>query len=106
MKVAISIPRLPDGPGLRAFVQRAEALGFDAVLAGDHIVLPTGGTQQYPYTSDGSFSRPADEPFLETMTLLGYLAACSETVKLGSTVIILPYRIRWSKQRCSRHWTF
>ena len=92
MKVAISIPRLPDGPGLRAFVQRAEALGFDAVLAGDHIVLPTGGTQQYPYTSDGSFSRPADEPFLETMTLLGYLAACSETVKLGSTVIILPYR--------------
>ncbi len=92
MKVAISIPRLPDGPGLRAFVQRAEALGFDAVLAGGHIVLPTGGTQQYPYTSDGSFSRPADEPFLETMTLLGYLAACSETVKLGSTVIILPYR--------------
>ena len=92
MKVAISIPRLPDGPDLRAFVQRAEALGFDAVLAGDHIVLPTGGTQQYPYTSDGSFSRPADEPFLETMTLLGYLAACSETVKLGSTVIILPYR--------------
>ena len=92
MKVAISIPRLPDGPGLRAFVQRAEALGFDAVLAGDHIVLPTGGTQQYPYTSDGSFSRPADEPFLETMTLLGYLAACTETVKLGSTVIILPYR--------------
>ena len=92
MKVAISIPRLPDGPGLRAFVQRAEALGFDAVLAGDHIVLPTGGTQQYPYTSDGSVSRPADEPFLETMTLLGYLAACSETVKLGSTVIILPYR--------------
>ena len=92
MKVAISIPRLPDGPGLRAFVQRAEALGFDAVLAGDHIVLPTGGTQQYPYTSDGSFSRPAVEPFLASMTLLGYLAACSETVKLGSTVIILPYR--------------
>ena len=92
MKVGISIPRLPDGPGLRAFVKRAETLGFDCVLAGDHIVLPTGGTQQYPYTSDGSVSRPADEPFLETMTLLGYLAACTETVKLGSTVIILPYR--------------
>ncbi|HAI07848.1 MAG TPA: LLM class F420-dependent oxidoreductase, partial [Dehalococcoidia bacterium] len=47
MKVGISIPRLPDGPGLRTFVQRAEALGFDAVLAGDHIVLPTQGTSQY-----------------------------------------------------------
>jgi len=92
MKVGISIPRLPDGPRLRTFVQQAEDLGFVAVLVGDHIVLPTQGTSQYPYTSDGSFSRPVDEPFLETMTLLGYLAACSDTVKLGSTVIILPYR--------------
>ena len=92
MEIGISIPRLPDGPGLRRFAQRAEELGFESVLAGDHIVLPTGGTSQYPYTADGSFSRPADEPFLETMTLLGYLAACTETIKLGSTVVILPYR--------------
>jgi len=92
MKMGISIPRLPDGPGLKQFVQRAEELGFESVLAGDHVVLPTGGTNQYPYTSDGSFARPAEEPFLETMTLLGYLAACTEEIKLGSTVIILPYR--------------
>ena len=92
MNIGLSIPRLPDGPGLRRFVQRAEQLGFESVLAGDHIILPTGGTNQYPYTADGSFSRPADDPFLETMTLLGYLAACTEEIKLGSTVIILPYR--------------
>ena len=92
MNIGLSIPRLPDGPGLRRFVQRAEQLGFESVLAGDHIILPTGGTSQYPYTADGSFSRPSDDPFLETMTLLGYLAACTEEIKLGSTVIILPYR--------------
>ena len=92
MKMGISIPRLPDGPGLKQFVQRAEELGFESVLAGDHVVLPTGGTSQYPYTADGSFARPPEEPFLETMTLLGYLAACTEEIKLGSTVIILPYR--------------
>ena len=68
------MPRLPDGPGLKRFVEVAEELGFESVLVGDHIVLPTEGTNQYPYTSDGSFSRPVDEPFLETMTLLGYLA--------------------------------
>ena len=62
------------------------------VLAGDHIVLPTGGTTQYPYTATGAFSSPADEPFLETLTLLGYLAASTRTIKLGSTVIIVPYR--------------
>lgn len=92
MNIGLSIPRLPDASGIRRFVRRAEELGFESALAGDHILLPTGGTNQYPYTADGSFSRPADEPFLETMTLLGYLAACTETIKLGSTVIILPYR--------------
>ncbi len=92
MEIGISIPRLPDAAGIRRFVQKAEELGFQAVLAGDHVVLPTGGTDQYPYTADGSFQRPTDEPFLETMTLLGYIAACTESIKLGSTVIILPYR--------------
>ncbi len=92
MNVGLSIPRLPDAQGIRRFVQRAEELGFESVLAGDHILLPTGGTDQYPYTADGSFSRPADEPFLETMTMLGFMAACTDSIKLGSTVIILPYR--------------
>ena len=92
MEIGLSIPRLPDAQGIRRFVQRAEELGFESVLAGDHVLLPTGGTNQYPYTADGSFSRPADEPFLETMTMLGYMAACTDTIKLGSTVIILPYR--------------
>ncbi|MFQ6027232.1 MAG: LLM class F420-dependent oxidoreductase [Dehalococcoidia bacterium] len=92
MKVALSIPRLPDAEGIRRFAQRAEQLGFEAILAGDHILLPTGGTNQYPYTADGTFSRPSDEPFLETMTTLGYLAACTQRIMLGSTVIILPYR--------------
>ncbi len=92
MNIGISIPRLPDAEGIRRFVQRAEELGFESVMAGDHIVLPTSGTNQYPYTADGSFSRPPDEPFLETMTMLGYMTACTSRIKLGSTVIILPYR--------------
>ena len=92
LEIGLSIPRIPDVQGLRLFAETAENLGFESVLAGDHIVLPTGGTNQYPYTADGSFSRPSDEPFLETMTLLGFLAACTNRIKLGSTVVILPYR--------------
>ena len=92
MKIGLSIPQLLDGDSLKRFVQRAEALGFESALAGDHIVLPTAGTDQYPYTADGSFARPAEDPFLETMTLLGYVAACTDVIRLGSTVVILPYR--------------
>jgi alkanesulfonate monooxygenase SsuD/methylene tetrahydromethanopterin reductase-like flavin-dependent oxidoreductase (luciferase family) len=79
LEIGLSIPRIPDVQGLKLFAETAEDLGFESVLAGDHIVLPTGGTNQYPYTADGSFSRPSDEPFLETMTLLGFLAACTKS---------------------------
>src|SRR5262245_66643911 len=94
MKIGLSIPRSPDPEGLRHFAQRAEQLGFESVLAGDHIVLPTDGTTQYPYTATGAFSSPADEPLLETLTLLGYLAASTRTIKLGSTVMIVHYSRR------------
>ena len=92
MDIGIGVPQSPDADNVKRFARRVEELGFDSYLAGDHVVLPTGGTTQYPYTADGSFSRSADDPFLETMTLLGFLAACTNTIKLGSTVIILPYR--------------
>ena len=92
MKIGISMPRTPDPAAVKHFAQRAELLGFESILLGDHVVLPTGGTNQYPYTADGSFSSASDAPFLETMTLLGFLAACTSTIKIGTTVIILPYR--------------
>ena len=92
MKIGVSIPRLPDADGIRQFCQRAEQLGFESVMAGDHIVLPVGGTNQYPYTPTGAFQRPSDEPFLETMTMLGFMAACTSQIRIGSTVLILPYR--------------
>jgi len=92
MKIGIAMPGVPDGPGLKRFAKRADELGFESLLLGDHIVLPTGGSHGYPYTADGSFIRASETPFLEMMTLLGYIAACTGTIKIGTTVIILPYR--------------
>ncbi len=92
MRFGFALPNSIDGEELCYFAQRAEALGFESIWTGDHIVLPTAGTDQYPYTADGSFSRSADEPFLETMTLLSYVAARTRTIRIGSTVVILPYR--------------
>jgi alkanesulfonate monooxygenase SsuD/methylene tetrahydromethanopterin reductase-like flavin-dependent oxidoreductase (luciferase family) len=80
------------GANLITFAQHAEALGFESLWCGDHIVLPTAGTTQYPYTPDGSFTRASSVDFLETMTVLSYVAAVTARIRLGSTVIILPYR--------------
>ena len=92
MKYGFNVPQTLDGDELCRFAQKAEELGFESVWIGDHIVLPTGPTNQYPYTEDGSFSRSHDAPFLETLTTLAYLAACTRTIRIGSTVVIVPYR--------------
>ena len=80
------------GPSIIRFAQRADELGFESLWCGDHILLPTAGTDQYPYTEDGSFPRDARVGFLETLTVLAYAASATQRIRLGSTVIILPYR--------------
>jgi probable F420-dependent oxidoreductase len=80
------------GPSIIRFAQRADELGFESLWCGDHILLPTAGTDQYPYTEDGSFPRDASVGFLETLTVLAYAASVTQCIRLGSTVIILPYR--------------
>ena len=95
MKFGLGLPSAgkgAHGPNIITFAQRAEALGFESLWCGDHILLPTAGTNQYPYTEDGSFPRDASVGFLETLTVLAYVASVTERIRLGSTVIILPYR--------------
>lgn len=57
----------------------AEDLGFDSVWVSDHIVLPE---------SHKGFGHL----FYEPITTLSFIAAETRTVKLGTSVIILPYR--------------
>ena len=92
MEFGFSVPNTLDGGELCDFARAADSLGFESIWMADHVVLPAAGTTQYPYTEDGSFTRPGDTPFLETMTVLAYIAACTERVRIGSTVLILPYR--------------
>jgi probable F420-dependent oxidoreductase len=76
----------------------AERLGFDSVWASDHIVIPTDITSDYPYAqpgvaASGGAAFPADDyPYLEPLTTLTYLAGMTERIKLGTNVLIVPYR--------------
>ena len=56
---------------------RAEEAGFEALWVGDHIALPAQGE---------------DEPRLEALTALTYLAAVTTRIRLGLGVIVLPQR--------------
>jgi probable F420-dependent oxidoreductase len=58
----------------------AEALGYHSVMTSDHVAVTPDVAGRYP--------APLYEPF----TLLGWLAAATRTVEIGTTVIVLPYR--------------
>src|SRR5206468_5893865 len=59
---------------------RAEALGLDGVFVPDHILAKPATTQHY----GGHWPDP--------FALLAYLAGRTERVRLGASVIVLPYR--------------
>lgn len=59
--------------------QEAEALGFDSIWTTDHLMMPKGFEDPY-----GSV--------LESLVTLSYLAAVTERVRLGTSIVVLPQR--------------
>jgi probable F420-dependent oxidoreductase len=78
--------------GLIEFARHAEQLGFHSGWVSDHVAWPRTIASQYPYSDDGSFAPPVDMPWLDPLGTLFFVAGCTETLKLGSTVLILGYR--------------
>ena len=74
----------------------AEEVGFDFVSFPEHVVLPVDYESRYPYQQyeGGDFKRyPYDETaFPEPITALTFVAAVTERLELGTSVLILPQR--------------
>src|SRR2546429_5839011 len=72
-------------PSTAAAVARAaEAAGFESLWTGEHIVLPDPQVPPSPV--------PADTAFIDSAIALAYVAAQTQTVRLGTGIIILPQR--------------
>jgi len=68
------------GEALRRAAVLAEDLGFADVWVSDHLVVPTGA--KYP-----------PSPYIfEPLTALAFVAAATQRVRLGTTVLVLPMR--------------
>lgn len=77
---------------LAAIALRAEELGYDGIFLSDHVVVPEGLRSAYPYRSDGRFPLTAADRILEPIVALSYLAAVTQHIRLGFSVLVLPYR--------------
>ncbi len=101
MKLGVFLPisgRAASGVLLEA-AQGAEALGYASVWAADRIVTPWRIDTPYPYSADQRFIVPPELPFLEPLTCLAYLAAGTQRIALGMSVLVMPYRhpLHWAK---------
>jgi probable F420-dependent oxidoreductase len=65
---------------IRACVAAAEALGYDAVFVSDHLCIS-------PDDTEGSGGR-----YLDVLATLAYIAGATERIRLGVSVLVLPYR--------------
>ena len=79
--------------------RRAEEWGFSTIWTAERLVIPWQIDTPYPYAEGGQFIVPPDRPFLEALTCLAFLAGQTERVRLGISVLVLPYRhpLHWAK---------
>ncbi|WP_329576106.1 LLM class flavin-dependent oxidoreductase [Kitasatospora sp. NBC_01250] len=83
MQLGVNVPNFGPGtdPGvLRDWARITEGLGYDLLTVSDHVVVTPDVAERYP------------EPFYEPFTTLAWLAGVTTAVRLGTTVLILPYR--------------
>ena len=81
--MGVNVPNFGPGtdPGvLRGWAQTVEGLGFDLLMVSDHIAVTPDVAEQYP------------APFYEPFTTLAWLAGLTSRIRLGTTVLIVPYR--------------
>ena len=71
--------------------QRAEALGFESLWTGEHVVLPEPRQAPSPAGPETPMAHPP--------AFLAYLAAVTSTIKLGTGITLVAQRNRGLSQR-------
>jgi probable F420-dependent oxidoreductase len=88
----VAAGKMIEGEKIARVARRAEELGYDSLWVSDHIIFPTELRSPYPYSPDGKLPLDPTNPLLEPFTVLSYAAAITKTIKLGTSVVIVPYR--------------
>ena len=76
---------------IRAAVQFAENKGVHSIWVPEHVMFFPDYASTYPYSRSGRI--PGDpEGILDPFTALTYIASCTQTVRLGTGVCLVPQR--------------
>lgn len=81
-----------DGRTAAAMAKAAEESGFESLWTVEHVVVPSGYESQYPYDPSGKMPGGEDFAIPDPLIWLSYVAAATETIRLGTGILILPQR--------------
>ena len=90
MRIGSVFPQTESGtdPGaIKEYVQAIEALGFDHILAFDHVI---GANAESRPGWSGAYRH--SDSFYEPLVLFGNIAGMTEKLELATGIIILPQR--------------
>lgn len=93
MKIGLALPHMGEQAtteNVRDFALYAERNGWDSLWTGERLLHPINPKTPYPGTSDGK-PRPGTTRVLEHLSVLSYVSAITDTVRLGLSVLVLPY---------------
>jgi probable F420-dependent oxidoreductase len=85
--------RLATRDHILELAELAESAGLESIWVADHVIFPTTFASKYPYSPTGTF--PVDmtkEPLLEPMATMGVLVGATQRVRIGTAVLVMPYR--------------
>lgn len=89
MKLAVDFPSIVfrEGPaGVTKLAREIERIGYDELDMFDHVVMG------YPIEGRTGLQYPAKMPILEALVTLGFCAAVTSKIGLGTEVLVLPQR--------------
>jgi len=96
VRVGVSLPNVGLDHGKEMVLPVAEAadrLGFDSVWAAHHVTLPYERESKYPYGHSGTeVAMSPGMQWLDPLVTLSMVAAVTDRVRLGTSVLVLPYR--------------
>jgi probable F420-dependent oxidoreductase len=91
MEFGIHLPhagRHATAEGIMRTARAVEAAGYDSLWLYDHLITPTHNDSTYPFTMNGAYPLAPDDPYFDSVAIMGALAGATTRINFGVRVLV------------------